>query len=92
LALFPRISRWDAQHMNAALAAVQVPLMVIQSTYMGPTLKRVSLQEGQSSPWLDRIREYAPNARIEIVSGAGHFVHMEVGEQVNALLQDFLAD
>ena len=42
--------------------------------------------------WLDRIREYAPNARIEIVSGAGHFVHMEVGEQVNALLQDFLAD
>jgi pimeloyl-ACP methyl ester carboxylesterase len=91
-ALFPRISRWDAQHMNAALAAVQVPLMVIPSTYMGPTLKRVSLQEGQSSPWLDRIREYAPNARIEIVSGAGHFVHMEVGEQVNALLQDFLAD
>jgi pimeloyl-ACP methyl ester carboxylesterase len=90
--LFPRISRWDAQHMNAALAAVQVPLMVIQSTYMGPTLKRESLQAGQSSPWLDRVREYAPNARIEIVSGAGHFVHMEVAEQVNALIQNFLAD
>ena len=92
LTLFPRISRWDAQHMNAALAAVQVPLMVIQSTYMGATLKRESLQAGQSSPWLDRVREYAPNARIEIVSGAGHFVHMEVAEQVNALIQSFLAD
>jgi pimeloyl-ACP methyl ester carboxylesterase len=92
LALFPRISRWDAQHMNTALAAVQVPLMVIQSTYMGPTLKRESLQAGQSSPWLDRVRKYAPNAHIEIVLGAGHFVHMEAAEQVNALLQDFLGD
>ena len=89
--LFPRISRSDAQHMNAALAGVQVPLMVIQSTYMGPTLKRESLQAGQSSPWLDRVREYAPNARIELVSGAGHFVHMEVAEQVNALMQNFFA-
>jgi pimeloyl-ACP methyl ester carboxylesterase len=90
--LFPRISRWDAQHMDTALAAVQVPLMVIQSTYMDPTLKRASLPAGQSSPWLDRVRQYAPNARIEIVSGAGHFVHMEKAEQVNALLQDFLAE
>jgi len=90
--LFPRISRWDAQHMNAALAAVRVPLLVIQSTYMGPTLKRELLQAGQSSPWLDRVREYVPNARIEIVCGAGHFVHMEAAEQVNALIQSFLAD
>jgi pimeloyl-ACP methyl ester carboxylesterase len=89
--LFPRISRWDAQHMKAALAAVRVPLMVIQSTYLGPTLERESLQAGQSSPWLDRVREYAPNARIEVVPGAGHFVHMELAEQVNALIQSFLA-
>lgn len=91
-ALFPRISRWDAQHMNAALASVQVPLMVIQSTSMGPTLKRESLQAGQSSPWLDRVRENLPNARIEIVPSTGHFVHMEAAEQVNALIQDFLAE
>jgi pimeloyl-ACP methyl ester carboxylesterase len=90
--LFPRISRWDAQHMNTALAAVRVPLMVIQSTYVGPTLKRESLQAGQSSPWLDRVRECEPAARIEIISGAGHFVHMEAPEQVNALIQHFLAD
>ena len=92
-ALFPRISRWDAQHMNAALAAVQVPLMVIQSTYMdSTTLKRGSLQVGQSSPWLERVHEYAPHARIEIVSGAGHFIHIEMAHQVTALIQDFLGD
>ena len=78
--------------MNAALAALQVPLMLIQSTYMSPTLKRESLQAGQSSPWLDRVSKYAPNAHIEIIFGAGHFVHMELAEQVNALLQNFLAD
>lgn len=90
-ALFPRISRWDAQHLNAALTSLQVPLMLVQSTAMGPTLKRESLQAGQSSPWLDRVRKYAPDARIEIVTGAGHFVHLEMAEQVNALLQSFLA-
>jgi pimeloyl-ACP methyl ester carboxylesterase len=90
-ALFPRISRWDAQYMNAALAAVQIPLMVIQSAYMGAKLRRESLQAAQCSPWLDRVRKYAPNANVEIVFGAGHFVHMEMAEQVNALLQNFLA-
>jgi pimeloyl-ACP methyl ester carboxylesterase len=77
--------------MNAALAGVQVPLMVIQSTSLEATLKRESLQVGQSSPWLDRVRRYAPNAHIEIVFGTGHFVHMQKAEQVNALLQNFLA-
>jgi pimeloyl-ACP methyl ester carboxylesterase len=90
-ALFPRLARWDAQHMNAALAAVRVPLLVIQSTSMGPTLRRESLQAGQSSPLLDRVRQYAPNGQIKIVLGAGHFVHMEMAEQVNALLRNFLA-
>lgn len=91
-ALFPRISRWDAQHMKEAIAAVRVPLMVIQSTHMGPSLKRESLQVGQDSLWLNLVRENAPNARIEILPGAGHFVHMERAEQVNALILSFLAD
>ena len=59
--------------------------MVIQCTYMDATLKRQSLQAGQSSPWLDGVREYAPNARIEIVSGAGHFVHMWVGSLARSI-------
>ncbi len=92
LALFPRIARWDAQRMNDALAAVQVPVLVIQSTQMNATLQRESMQPGQTSAWLDRVREHAPHARVEIVAGAGHFVHVEAAGRVNALLRDFLTE
>ena len=46
---------------------------------------------GASSPWLDCVRKSAPDAHIEIVFGTGHFVHMEMAAQVNALLQNILA-
>lgn len=89
--LFPAMARWDATHMRAALAAVRVPLLVIQSTYMNAERKRVSLQRGQSSPWLDMVRELAPHAGIEIVPGVGHFSMLEAPQEVNALLASFLA-
>jgi hypothetical protein len=66
--LFPRISRWDAQHMNAALAAVQAPLMVIQSTYMGATLKR------QSRAYRNRFRGRA--LRSHVGRQFGSFNHL----------------
>ena len=89
--LFPRMVGWDARRMEAALAAVRVPLMVIQSTTMNAERIRVSLAQGQTSPWLDLVKARAPGARIEIISGAGHFPQLEVPEKVNALLTDFAA-
>ena len=89
--LFPRMVGWDARRMEAALAAVRVPLMVIQSTTMNAERIRVSLAQGQSSPWLDLVKARAPGARIEIVSGTGHFPQLEAPEKVNALLADFAA-
>ena len=77
--------------MEAALAAVRVPLMVIQSTTMNAERIRVSLSAGQSSPWLDLVKSRAPTARIEIVPGSGHFPQLEAPEKVNALLADFAA-
>lgn len=87
--LFPRLVGWDARHMETALAAVQVPLMILQSTTMSAERIRVSLSAGQSSPWLDLVKSRAPNARIEIVPGVGHFPQLEAPERVNALLADF---
>lgn len=89
--LFPRMVGWDARRMEAALAAVRVPLMIVQSTTMNAERIRVSLSQGQSSPWLDLVKARAPGARIEIVSGAGHFPQLEAPEKVNALLADFAA-
>lgn len=89
--LFPRMVGWDARRMEAALAAVRVPLMIIQSTTMNAERIRVSLSSGQSSPWLDLVKARAPGARIEIVSGVGHFPQLEAPEKVNALLANFAA-
>lgn len=89
--LFPRLVGWDARRMEAALAAVRVPLMVVQSTMMNAERIRVSLTPGQSSPWLDLVKSRAPTARIEIIPGVGHFPQLEAPEKVNALLADFAA-
>lgn len=85
-ALFPRMVRWDAANMERALAAVKVPLLVIQSTYLNAERKRVALKPGETTPWLDLVRRNAPQAQIEIVPGVGHFPQLEAAQQVNNLL------
>ena len=90
-ALFPAMSRWDAGEMDAALDAVRVPLMVIQSTYLNAQRKRVAIEPGQTTPWLDLVRARVRGARIEWITGTGHFPQLEAPDRVNALLEDFCA-
>jgi len=89
-ALHPRVARWDAAHMARALAAVSVPLLVIQSTRMLPGDRRVALKAGDSSSWLDLVRQNAPRARVEIVPGVGHFPQLEATGKVAELLSEFI--
>jgi pimeloyl-ACP methyl ester carboxylesterase len=89
-ALFPAMARWDAARMDAALGAVKVPLMAIQSTTLNKDRKRVALKAGESSAWLDLVRRRVPGARIEVIAGVGHFPQIEVPAQVNALLASFV--
>jgi len=88
--LFPRMVHWDAANMERALAAVKVPLLVIQSTYLNAERKRVALKPGETTPWLDLVRRNALQAQIEIVSGVGHFPQLEAPEQVNKLLSGLI--
>ena len=90
-ALFPRMVRWDARNMAAALGRVGVPLLVIQSTMMTPERKRVPLAPGATTPWLEMVRSRAPHAQIEVVPGVAHFTMLEAPDTVNRLLADFIA-
>jgi pimeloyl-ACP methyl ester carboxylesterase len=89
-ALLPRVVRWDAQSLDAALARVAVPMLVIQSTYVNPQRVRVALEPGASTPWLELVRRSVPTAQIDIVSGAGHFAMLEQPQAVNELLGNFV--
>jgi pimeloyl-ACP methyl ester carboxylesterase len=65
--------------------------MAIQSTYLNAERKRLPLQAGQSSPWLDLIRQKTTNPRIEVLAGLGHFPQLEAADQVSRLISDFAA-
>jgi pimeloyl-ACP methyl ester carboxylesterase len=91
-ALFPRFVRWDAQSMDAALARVAVPTLVIQSTSVNPQGARIALEPGATSPWLELVRRLVPAAQIDVVSSAGHFVMVEKPQVVNQRLEEFIAE
>jgi pimeloyl-ACP methyl ester carboxylesterase len=89
-ALWTRMVRWDAEHLDAALAAVRCPLMVIQSTSINAERKRVALGAGQSTPYLELIKDKVPHARLEVLPGVGHFAQIEAAEEVNRLVSEFI--
>lgn len=89
-ALWPRSSRWDAGTLEAALAAVQVPVLVIQTTTRDPaTGKRGPMRAGLSSPYLELLKERIPGVKIEILPNLGHFPQLDAPEQVNRLIEEF---
>jgi pimeloyl-ACP methyl ester carboxylesterase len=89
-ALWPRSVRWDAGTLDAALAAVRAPVLVIQTTTRDARSgKRGPLKAGQTTPWLDLLRTKVPTCRIEILPGLGHFPQLEAPERVNRLIEEF---
>ena len=90
-ALFPTMARWDAGKIVSALAAVRGPFLAIQTTSMSPERKRSPMRAGQTSPWLDLLRERVPGVCIEILPGLGHFPQIEAADRVNALLATLAA-
>jgi pimeloyl-ACP methyl ester carboxylesterase len=87
--LWPSMARWDAAEADAALAAVRAPLLAIQSTTRDAQLGRSPLKAGDTSPWLDLLK--AKGAKVAIVPDVGHFTQLEAPDEVNRLIQDFVA-
>jgi len=85
--LWPRVTRWDAGSMDAAFAALRVPVLAIQSTTRNAQLQRAPLQPGDTSPWLDYVK--SKGAKVEIIPDTGHFAQLEAPDQVNRLIREF---
>ena len=88
--LFLHTMEWDALRMEAALARVAVPLLILQSTVVIGDRARVMLTSDESTPWLDLVRRRVPTADIRSITGVGHFSMLEASNRINEALEAFM--
>jgi pimeloyl-ACP methyl ester carboxylesterase len=89
--LFVDLVRWDLTKAKDALKQIKVPALVLQSTFINPELKRVPMQPGMTTPFMDAVASSVPNAQAQIVTGAGHFAMIEAAPGVNDEIGKFAA-
>lgn len=88
-ALIPSGMRWEAR-VPAILAAIHVPILIIQSTNLDEELNWEFLEPGAIPDWGRRVLRQVPGARFEVIAGAGHFVQIEAADSVNRLIEGFV--
>ena len=81
--------RWEASEAMR-LARVDMPVLLIQSTYLDESFRWHNLQPGMSTPWTRLVMREVPRAQLQIVSGPGHFAHIEAADRVNQHIRNFV--
>ena len=94
----------DSRHRARALAAVSlIPRQAATSTLgsvlawncaraaVGCRVPALYLDAGTGAADLEQLRGLCPQLSVGKVKGSGHFQHLELPEQVNGMIDDFLA-
>jgi pimeloyl-ACP methyl ester carboxylesterase len=81
--LFVDLVRWDLTKAREALKQITVPALVLQSTFINPELKRVPMQAGMTTPFMDAVAGSVAKSEAKIVTGSGHFAMLEAAPAVN---------
>ena len=68
--------RYDVGRLTTSLADLRVPVMAVQTTYSNEQRERRPMSKGQTTPYLDMLRDRIPSVRIEIIEDIGHFPQM----------------
>jgi pimeloyl-ACP methyl ester carboxylesterase len=89
-ALFASQAGWDAGCMAARLTKTAPPVLMIQSMYFDAGGNRRAVSEGCDSPWLNFVASVAPQVRIELLTGSGHFPHIEQPHKIAGLIEQFI--
>jgi pimeloyl-ACP methyl ester carboxylesterase len=87
--LFLDTIRWDVTKAKDALNAINVPVLVLQATYLNSELKRMPMQPGMTTPWMDAVAKSVPKSEAKVVQGSGHFAMLEAAPQVNDAIAQF---
>jgi pimeloyl-ACP methyl ester carboxylesterase len=89
--LFFDLIRWDLSKAKEALKQITVPALVLQSTFINTELKRVALQAGMTTPWMDAVASLVPKGQAKVISGPGHFAMIEAAQAITDEIQKFAA-
>jgi pimeloyl-ACP methyl ester carboxylesterase len=86
------ITKWDAKEIDRALATVDVPVLLLQSTHIDATMQWKSMEIGASNAWIDLVTQAVPGAQVSIVPQIGHFLMIEAPDPVNREISRFAAE
>lgn len=90
--LFSALVGWDADTLEATMAALDIPVLALQSTTMDINRVRRPLTEGEVGPFQDLILKSVAGAESETVAGPGHFCMTEAPAAINARIARFIAE
>jgi pimeloyl-ACP methyl ester carboxylesterase len=82
--------QWDASRAARVLGTLNVPVLLLQSTYFDAAFHRYSLTAGTTTPWTELVARQVPNALLHFMSGLGHFPHVEAPQLVNDSILEFV--
>lgn len=88
--LYRNLIAWDADQLDPALGAIDVPVLVLQSTFMNLERQRMPLGADETSPYQELIGERLANVTSMTIP-AGHFTMIEAPEETNAAIAAFIA-
>jgi pimeloyl-ACP methyl ester carboxylesterase len=66
-------------------------VLVLQSTYINSELKRVPLQPGMTTQWMDAVTENVLKSQAKVVPNAGHFTMIDAAQMVSEEIGKFAA-
>jgi len=87
--LYRNLIAWDAEQLEPALTQIDVPVLILQSTYINLDRQRQMLGAGENSPYQDLIISRLSDV-ISVTIPAGHFTMIERPDETNAEISRFL--
>jgi pimeloyl-ACP methyl ester carboxylesterase len=81
--------RWEAQ-ISELLTHVNIPALLVQSTYLDEGLQLRPMQLDMTTPWTRLWRERIPRSVLQVVPDVGHFAQLEAPGTVTDLIRGFV--
>ncbi len=72
---------WDAGRFATVMSQINVPLSVIQSTWVDADRKRQSISADETTEYLQVLQRLAPQSTVCVVPDCGHFTQLDAVEE-----------